>query len=381
MNRALRLSGLINARAECTIQDLTPFLLLAVLLASPVCAANWPSDAWLTAKVKIAVITTDDLAGSDIAVDTVDGRVTLYGKVPGEPQKRKAEEVARQVGGVTDVRNLLQVVPPQKADAVEASDARIQPHVEEALAKDHDLASSGIRVASVSAGVVILGGTARSSIELLHAIDVARHVAGVRRVQSTVTIAAGDADLDIWNHQELRQGGRGVLDAASDLWLTAQTRMRLLADPALRGLDISVDSRDQTVTLFGIVPSAAAKRAAERDAKEVSGVRAVHNELQAVPEAKQPVVRARDGELETKVREAIYRKPEMKHAGIRVAVRNGIVRLSGTAPSQQHRLFAVTAAHAVPGVRAVEQDVAVTTVTEADQTMPQPRPTGSPPPR
>jgi len=352
-------------------------VLLALLLASPVHGANWTSDAWITAKLKIALFTTEELATSDISVDTVDGRVTLYGKVPGEAQKKKAEEVARQASGVSDVRNLLQVVPPQKAAAVEASDARTQQNVEEALAKDRELESSGIRVAAVSAGVVVLGGTAHSSIELLRAIDVARHVPGVRRVQNTVTIAASDADLDIWNHQELRQGGRGVLDAASDLWLTAQTRMRLLADPALRGLDISVDSRDQTITLFGIVPSAAAKRAAERDAKEVSGVGTVHNELQVVPESKQPVVRARDGELEAKVQEAIYRKPEMKHAGIRVAVRNGIVRLSGTAPSQQHRLFAITAAHAVPGVRAVEQDIAVTTVTEADQTMPQPHPTGT----
>jgi hypothetical protein len=49
-----------------------------------------------------------------------------------------------------------------------------------------------------------------------------------------------------------------------------------------------------------------------------------------------------------------------------VAVRNGVVRLSGTAPSQQHRLFAATAAHAVPGVRAVEEDIQVTTVTQED---------------
>jgi osmotically-inducible protein OsmY len=349
--------------------------MLALVLASPVHAASWTSDAWITAKAKIALATSEELASSEISVDTVNGRVTLYGKVPGAAQKQKAEDVTKALSGVTDVRNLLQVVPPQNAEAVEASDAKIQHEIEQALANDHDVGSSGIQVASVSAGVVVLGGTARNSIELLRALDIARHVRGVRRVQSTVTIAAGDADLDIWNHHELRQGGRGVLDAASDLWLTTETRLRLLADPRLLGLDVSVDSRDQTITLFGIVPAEDAKSAALEDAKQVSGVRAVRNELQVVPESKQPIVRARDGELEAKVREAIYRRPEMKHAGIHVVVRNGIVRLSGTAPSQQHRLFAVTAAHAVPGVRAVEQDVVVTTVTEQDMARPTPRPT------
>ncbi len=325
-------------------------------------AAGWVSDAWITVKTKIGLVTTEELASSEISVDTVDGRVTLCGKVPGSTQKQKAEEVAKLVSGVRDVRNLLQIVPPEHAEVAKETDTKIQHDAQEALAKDLELAGSGIRVASVAAGVLVLGGTARSSVELLRALDAVRHVRGVHRVQSAVEIAAGDPEVDIWSGHELRQDGRGALDAASDLWLTANTRLRLLADPKLRGLDISVDSGGQTVTLFGIVPSTAAKRAAEQDARQVSGVRAVRNELQVVPASKQQIVRARDNDLEQKVTAAIYRRPELKHAAIGVAVRNGVVRLSGTAPSQQHRLFAATAAHAVPGVRAVEENIKVTTV-------------------
>jgi hyperosmotically inducible periplasmic protein len=328
-------------------------------------AAGWASDAWITVKTKIVLVTTEELASSEISVDTVDGRVTLCGKVTGSAQKQKAEEVAKQVSGVREVRNLLQVVPPERAAVAKETDTKIQHDAEEALARDLRVAGSGIRVASVAAGVLVLGGSARSSVELLRALDAVRHVRGVRRVQSAVEIAAGDPEVDVWSGRELRQDGRGALDAASDLWLTADTRLRLLADPELRGLDISVDSRGQTVTLFGIVPSTAAKRAAEQDARHVSGVRAVHNELQVVPASKQQIVRARDNDLEREVTAAIYRRPELKHAAIGVAVRNGVARLSGTAPSQQHRLFAATAAHAVPGVRAVEEDIKVTTVTEA----------------
>jgi BON domain len=45
----------------------------------------------------------------------------------------------------------------------------------------------------------------------------------------------------------------------------------------------------------------------------------------------------------------------MSHAGIRATVKNGVVRLTGAASSQQHRLFAATAARRVPGVRAVAE--------------------------
>jgi len=67
--------------------------------------------------------------------------------------------------------------------------------------------------------------------------------------------ASDDAALDLWSRRELRQDGRGVLDVASDLWLTAESRLRLIADPRLPAPDISVDCRDQTVTLFGEVAS------------------------------------------------------------------------------------------------------------------------------
>ena len=341
-------------------------LCLIVLVARSADAAGWVSDGWITAKTKIALFTTEELATSEIAVDTVDGRVTLYGKVPAAAQNQKAEDVAKQISGVREVRNLLQIVPPQHAEAVQETDAKIQHDVAEGLAKDPPLAGSGIQVASVAAGVVVLGGTAHNSVELLRALDVVRHVRGVRRVQSTVAIAAGDPDLDIWSHHELRQDGRGVLDAASDLWLTAEARLRLLADPRLHGLEISVDCRDQMITLFGIVPSPQAKRAAEQDARQVSDVRAVHNELQVVPTSRLPIVRARDNQLAQKVTEALYQRAEMKHAGVNVTVRNGVVRLSGTAPSQQHRIFAATAAHAVPGVRAVEEDIKVSTVMQQE---------------
>jgi hyperosmotically inducible periplasmic protein len=346
-------------RTPCTL-----VVLLGLCGVSPCFADGWISDAWITAKAKIALLTTDGLTASDVSVDTVDGRVSLFGNVPSDRDKQRAEESVKQIAGVQGVRNLLRVIPPRHEPATVPWEASLRTEVEKALRADPRLRGAAIRVSSVTDGVVGLEGVARNSAEHLRAIELARHVRGVRRVQSSVQIPAEDAALDVWTRHELRQEGPGVLDVASDLWLTAETRLRLLADARVPALDVSVDCRDEVITLFGIVPSERAKRIAAQDARGVAGVRDVRNDLQVVPASKRPFVEARDEEIEQAIYEAIYRRPEMKHAAVRVTVRNGVVRLSGTVPSQQHRLFAATAARSVAGVRAVHEDTRVTTVTE-----------------
>jgi len=341
-------------------------LAIAIALSTPAGAeSGWVSDSWITAKTKIALLTSQGMNASDVSVDTLDGRVSLYGKVPTASDKQKAEDATKQIAGVKSVRNLLQVVPPEHQAAVEANDAALRAQVEAALRNDRALGESKIAVSSVANGVVVLGGTAVSSAEHLRAIEVAHRVKGVLRVESTVATAEDDATLDIWRRRELRQDGRGVLDVAADLWLTAEARLRLIGDPRLPAPDISVDCRDQVVTLFGEVPSPQAKKAAEQDVHAVDGVRSVRNELQVVSAAKRARVHERDAELEQKVTAAIFARPEMKRASITVTVRNRLVRLSGTVPSQQHRLFAASAAREVQGVRAVTEDLRVSSITEA----------------
>ena len=360
---------------------------VVVALAGAAHADGWVSDAWITTKAKIALLATPGLTANDVSVDTLDGRVSLYGKVPTDADKLKAEDAVKQIKGVSRVRNLLQVVPHEREAAVDANDAAIRTAVEAALRADRGLAGTQIAVGSVTNGVVVLGGTAASSAEHLRAIEVAQKVAGVRRVETTVTTAGNDAMLDVWSRRELRQDGRGVLDVAADLWLAAEARLRLIADPRAPAPDISVDCRDQVIILFGEVPSAQAKRAAEQDVRAVEGVRQVKNELQVVPAESRALVHARDAELEQKVAAAIFARPEMKRASISVKVQNRMARLSGTVPSQQHRLFAASAAREVPGIRAVVEDLRVSNITETSDAPPAkgpltpPSPSPSPSPR
>ena len=66
-------------------------------------------DAQITAQIKAKLIADPEVTAFHIDVDTVDGQVTLNGKVARADQKAEAEKLARHTAGVTVVHNLIQV--------------------------------------------------------------------------------------------------------------------------------------------------------------------------------------------------------------------------------------------------------------------------------
>lgn len=62
-----------------------------------------PSDAWITTKVKAALVTAADVPGMDIRVETQRGTVTLSGHVPTQEQADRAVATARRIDGVQSV--------------------------------------------------------------------------------------------------------------------------------------------------------------------------------------------------------------------------------------------------------------------------------------
>jgi hyperosmotically inducible protein len=155
--------------------------------AGVVRAADTP-DAWVTMKTKISLMTTEGVSTSDLNVDTVNGVVTLHGKVSTEAEKTKAGDVARRIDGVKDVKNLLQVVPQSQREVVNRSDAEIKTSVEEAFKANRRVNDSGIKVASVEKGVVLLAGKTKSLEAYLESVQVADAVRGVRRVSTEVEV-------------------------------------------------------------------------------------------------------------------------------------------------------------------------------------------------
>ena len=83
---------------------------------------------------------------------------------------------------------MLQVVPEARRDMVERADDEIKKGVDDAFKANKRVNDSGIKVASVNKGVVLLSGKTKSMETHLEAIQVADAVKGVRRVSTEVQV-------------------------------------------------------------------------------------------------------------------------------------------------------------------------------------------------
>jgi osmotically-inducible protein OsmY len=161
---------------------------LAIVLPTSLAVAADAPDSWITLKTKISLLTTENLSTKDLNVDTVKGVVTLHGMVPTEAEKQKAEQVTMKIDGVKSVKNLLQVVPDSRREVVERADSEIKDNVESAFKANHRINDSGITVASVNKGVVLLAGKTKSLEAHAESVAVAYAVKGVRRVSTEVVV-------------------------------------------------------------------------------------------------------------------------------------------------------------------------------------------------
>lgn len=329
----------------------------ALLLATSAMAA--PPDAWITAKTKMALMTTEGVSGTAINVDTVDGNVTLHGKVSSAAEKAKAEAEAKKIDGVRQVRNLLQVVPESAEKVVKASDAEIKDRVQKALKDDPQLQNSSVTVQSVNDGVVLLSGKTDSVIAHLTAIEDAARVPGVRRVASEIESPNKLADREIQKERAEAGAKRTMKDTAGDMYITSATKLRLMGNEQTPSTDINVDTRNGVVTLFGTVPSQASKAAAEAEARKVSGVNKVVNELEVVPPSRKDAVEAKDDDVEKAIDNALSKRDDLRGSNIDVEVANGVARLTGTVENEQQRMAAAVAARSTPGVKAVKEELRV----------------------
>ena len=331
----------------------------AALILAGACSAvaATPPDAWITTKAKLALLTSDNVSAIGVNVDTTDGQVALHGKVRSAAEKAEAERVVKNIDGVKGVRNMLQVVSESRNDAVKVADQDLKDRVEKALGSDGALKDSDIAVASVNDGVVLLKGDAKTIGDHLRAVEDAARVPGVRRVASEIRSPDKTADAEIYHDRDDKTAAaKGTM---SDAYITSATKLKLLADSRVPGLDVNVDTRGGEVTLFGMVATKESKAAAEEIAKSVSGVRTVKNELQVVPEKRQEAVKAADGEIEKRVERAIEGSESLKDSNIDVEVRDGVARLTGTVERPEQRMAAAVVARQAAGVKAVKEELRI----------------------
>ncbi|GAA5234918.1 BON domain-containing protein [Verticiella sediminum] len=89
------------------------FALFGVTFVLAACAATdtsrsageYTDDTAITARVKLAFVNDEQVSALDINVETFRGIVQLSGFVPQREMAQRAEQIARGVEGVKDVRN------------------------------------------------------------------------------------------------------------------------------------------------------------------------------------------------------------------------------------------------------------------------------------
>ena len=160
--------------------------LVGIALASSDVVRADVTDAKITTKATIMLLTADGFRIKGATVGTTDGQVTIRGTVASEADRAKAEQSVLKVDGVKAVSNLLEIAPANKVDMVAAvTDADVKQHVEASLKADTKM--KDVTVTSVTNGVVLLSGRADNLDQNLRAIQNAYSVQGVSRVTSDIT--------------------------------------------------------------------------------------------------------------------------------------------------------------------------------------------------
>lgn len=155
------------------------------------------------------------------------------------------------------------------------------------------------------------------------------------------------------------QATKATKDKPNDAWLTAKTKIALLADGRVSGTRINVQTQGASVTLRGKVETMDAKDAATQIARGIDGVREVKNELAIVPASKRKLVDAKDDAIVAEVDKRLKADQMLKTAKITVRSDAGVVTLSGQAPGLMASARASEVADEVDGVRTVKNELAL----------------------
>ena len=334
---------------------LMSIVLLATVFHTNAHAVDRP-DAWITADAKIALIAADEIRGLDVNVDTTDGRVTLHGVVGSQREKDVAERLAREVSGVREVRNLLQIATGIRRDVMKRADDQLEKDVRAALDGTAQVGGQSHRNqvgARRSRVARRQGGHGQRSPARAHGCEPGERRETGRNPGRT---ANEFSDIELWDEGKAGSAPEG--DGIEDAWITTKVKLRFMSDADVPVLDVNVDTRDGAVTLFGTVATEAQKQAATLVTKQVDGVTKVENRLQVVPPSGQEAVAVQDADLRQEVEQRLHGRKDLESDNIKVEVENGVIRLSGTVDSQTDRFAALTAARITRGARAVVDDSA-----------------------
>ena len=150
------------------------------------------SDAWITMKVKTALLFHRNVSASGTTVYTENGVVTLQGVASSMAQKELTTEYAKDIDNVKEVKNDMTIASaPATPDATigdKIDDASITAQVKSSLLSHHSTSALHTGV-STADGVVTLSGVAKNAAEKSLVTKLVTDINGVNSVINNMTIA------------------------------------------------------------------------------------------------------------------------------------------------------------------------------------------------
>jgi osmotically-inducible protein OsmY len=150
------------------------------------------SDAWITTKVKTALLFHRNVSGTGTSVYTKDGVVTLQGVASSMAQKELTTEYAKDIDNVKSVNNEMTIAKtPATPDATlgdKIDDASITAQVKSSLLSHHSTSAMHTGVTTTD-GVVTLTGIAKNDAEKSLVTKLATDINGVTSVVNNMTVS------------------------------------------------------------------------------------------------------------------------------------------------------------------------------------------------
>lgn len=151
------------------------------------------SDAWITMKVKTALLFHRNVSATGTTVYTENGVVSLQGVASSKAEKELTTEYARDVDNVKEVKNDMTIAAtpaaPDSTMGDKIDDASITAEVKSSLMA-HRSTSALRTTVSTADGVVTLSGIAANAAEISLVTRLATDINGVTSVANNMTIAA-----------------------------------------------------------------------------------------------------------------------------------------------------------------------------------------------
>jgi hyperosmotically inducible protein len=195
-------------------------------------------------------------------------------------------------------------------------------------------------------GIVTLTGTVQDKDDKALAADTVENLPGVTAVKNDIVVKS--------DHPE-----------KSDGWMALKIRSRLLVKGNVSAATTKVAVMDGIVTLSGTADTLAQKELTEAYAKDIDGVKSVHNEITVKDQSGTPSTMADqvdDASITSQVKYALLSHKSTSALKTKVTTNEGVITISGEASSDAEKSLVTKLAGDVRGAKSVNNAMTVAKV-------------------